>query len=78
MFNNDFRSPVCIDDAPGDSLCEWCGKPAVYQLVVSGGNHHNKGGRFCATCGREFVRTVADSLDRVVTAETVLKRLSSL
>lgn len=81
MLHSDFRSPVSIDDAPPGSHCEWCGKPAIYQLVVIGGKRHNAEGRFCATCGEEFVCTVADSLSRTVTAETaetVLKRLSSL
>jgi hypothetical protein len=70
MLNNDFRSPVTVDDAPAGSRCEWCGKPAVYQLLATGGKYHNQEGCFCATCGEEFVRAVADSLSRVITAET--------
>ncbi len=70
MLNNDFRSPVTIDDAPPGSLCEWCGKPAIYQLLVTGGQCHNEEGRFCAKCGEEFVRTVADSLNRLNITET--------
>ena len=70
MLNNDFRSPVTVDDAPAGSLCEWCGKPAVYLLLTTGGTYHNQEGCFCATCGEGFVRTVADSLNRLNIAET--------
>lgn len=70
MLNNDFRGPVSIDDAAPGSYCEWCGKPARYQLVVTGGKHHNEEGRFCSTCGEAFILAVAESLSRVLTAET--------
>src|SRR5579872_1927638 len=65
MLNSDFRSPVSIDDAPPGSRCEWCGKPAMYNLLVTGGKHHNEEGRFCGACGEEFIRNVADSLNRI-------------
>jgi hypothetical protein len=70
MLGNEFRSPVAVDAAPAGSHCEWCGKPAIYQLMVIGGKHHNEAGRFCQKCGEEFVRAVAESLSRVLTAET--------
>jgi hypothetical protein len=69
MFNHDFRQPVSLDDAPPSSRCEWCGKPAVYQLTALGGLHHNQAGCFCQACSEEFTRTVADSLSRVITAD---------
>ncbi len=69
MLNNDFRGPVSIDDAPPGSHCERCGKPAIYQLVVTGGKRHNEEGRFCSTCGEAFIRAVASSLSRVTIAE---------
>ena len=37
---NEFRQPVSVDDAPAGSVCEWCGKPAVRQLIAQGGKHH--------------------------------------
>jgi hypothetical protein len=69
MFENEFRQPISVDQAPTGSLCEWCGKPAVQQLTALGGRSHNDGGFFCRSCGEEFARTVADSLSRVITAE---------
>jgi len=69
MFENEFRQPTSVDQAPAGSLCEWCGKPAVQQLTALGGRSHNDGGFFCRSCGEEFARTVADSLSRVITAE---------
>lgn len=70
MLDNAFRQPVSVDFAPEGRLCEWCGKPAVYQLIAIGGKCHSEGGFFCQACGEEFVRTVADSLSRVITADT--------
>lgn len=70
MTGNEFRGPVSIDAAPAGSHCEWCGKPAIYQLVVIGGKYHNEEGRFCAKCGEKFILAVAESLNRVLTAET--------
>ncbi len=78
MFADDFRQPVSIDDAPAGHLCEWCGKPAIYQLTVTGGRHHNEEGFFCQTCGEQFARTVADSLSRAITADTVGSRSGQL
>lgn len=69
MFENEFRQPISVDQAPAGSLCEWCGKPAVQQLTALGGLSHNEGGFFCRSCGEEFARTVADSLSRVITDE---------
>lgn len=71
MLDLDFRQTVSIDPSPKSRRCEWCGEPAVYQLTALGGLHHNQGGYFCQTCGEEFVRTTADTLDRVITAEVV-------
>ena len=71
MSKNDFRQPLTVDQAPAGSLCEWCGKPAVQQLIAIGGKYHNDSGFFCRSCGEEYARTVADSLSRVITAETV-------
>lgn len=70
MFAYDFRQPVSLDDVPPGRSCEWCGKPAIYQLTVLGGIHHNEEGFFCQACGEEFARTVADSLSRVIAADT--------
>lgn len=72
MLGYDFRQPVSIDNAPRGRVCEWCGKPAVYQLTALGGKHHNEEGLFCQACGEQFARTIADSLSRVVTAETTI------
>jgi len=69
MLNNEFRQPVSVDFAPEGRLCEWCGKPAVHQLTGLGGTHHNEGGFFCQACGEEFVRAIASSLSRVITAD---------
>jgi hypothetical protein len=44
--HDDFRQPVSIDHAPPTRHCEWCGKPAVYQLTALGGVHHNEAGFF--------------------------------
>ncbi len=70
MLDYDFRQPVFIDDAPQARFCEWCGKPAVYQLTALGSTHPDKERFFCQVCGEEFTRTVADSLSRVITADT--------
>lgn len=70
MSDHEFRSPVSVDAAPAGSHCEWCGKPAIYQLMAIGGKHHNEGGRFCSRCGEEFIRAVTDTLSRAITPET--------
>lgn len=67
---NEFRQPVSIDDAPAGSVCEWCGKPAVRQLIAQGGKRHNEGGFFCAACGEEFIRMVTGSPGREVKTKT--------
>ncbi|HEX9134460.1 MAG TPA: hypothetical protein VF844_19390 [Ktedonobacteraceae bacterium] len=72
-IENEFRQPLSIDDAPPESVCEWCGKPAEHQLTALGGNFHNESGFFCRICGEAFVRAVASSLRREVTAETAAK-----
>lgn len=69
MFDHDFRQLVSIDSAPPTQCCEWCGKPAVYHFTTLGGEPHNEASFFCQVCGDEFIRTVADTLDRIVTAE---------
>lgn len=66
MFEHEFRSPVAVDDAPRGSHCEWCGQSAMYQLTVIGGKHHNEQGNFCRACGNEYIRVVAESLNRVI------------
>ena len=70
MIAYDLRQPVSLDEAPAGSFCKWCGKPAIYQLTAVGDIHHNEEGFFCQTCGEEFTRTVADSLNRVITTDT--------
>lgn len=70
MLEKAFRQPVSLDFAPEGRLCEWCGKPAVHQLTALGGTCHNEGGFFCQACAEEFVRAVADSLSRVIPADT--------
>jgi len=67
MFENEFRRPVSIDLAPEGSVCEWCGKPAVYQITAIGGMHHNEQGIFCSKCSAQYACAVADSLNRIVT-----------
>ena len=69
MSQNAFRQPVSLDVAPRGHLCEWCGKPAVHQLTTPGGTYHSEGGFFCQRCCEEFVRTNAESLIRVITAD---------
>lgn len=69
MFSSDFRQPVMIDEAPTGHGCEWCGKPARYQLTALGGMHHNEEGMFCQACAQEFARAVAESLSRVMTPD---------
>ncbi len=70
MSTNNFRQQVAIDQAPPRHSCEWCGHPAVYQMTALGGPNHNDTGLFCQACGEEFVHAVADTLDRVITADT--------
>jgi protein-arginine kinase activator protein McsA len=77
MSENEFRQPISIDFAPSGSVCEWCGKPATQQLTAIGGRSHNEGGYFCGTCGAEFARTVAESMNRVPTPEEVVGTQSS-
>ena len=72
MFENEFRRPISIDLAPPGSVCEWCGKPAVYQLTAIDGNHHNEQGLFCSTCSVQYTCAMADSLSRVITEETLV------
>ena len=72
MLELDFRQPISIDDAPRARRCEWCGRPAVYQLTALGGLHHNEVGCFCQACGESFARTVAESMNRVITADVSL------
>ncbi|MGH2481289.1 MAG: hypothetical protein ACRDHW_16670 [Ktedonobacteraceae bacterium] len=61
MAENEFRRSVSTDSAPRGSHCEWCGKPAVYQLTAIGGFSHNDSGLFCRECGEKFARTVAQA-----------------
>ncbi|HET8840515.1 MAG TPA: hypothetical protein VFN35_03570 [Ktedonobacteraceae bacterium] len=72
MIDLNFRQPVSIDNAPKSRQCEWCGKPAVYQLTVQGGLRHNKAGLFCQACGEEFIRIIADTLDREPTPDAAV------
>jgi hypothetical protein len=74
MSTNDFefRQPLSIDDAPAGSVCEWCGKPAIHQLIALGGVHHNESGFFCYQCSEAFVRAIASSLRREVTTEAAV------
>lgn len=61
MAENEFRRSVSTDSAPRGSRCEWCGKPAVFQLTAIGGFSHNDSGLFCRECGDKFSRTVAQA-----------------
>lgn len=61
MAESEFRRSVSSDSAPRGSLCEWCGKPAVFQLTAIGGSSHNDSGLFCRDCGERFASTVAQS-----------------
>jgi len=69
MLDNEFGQSVTMDFAPEESICEWCGKPAVEQLTVIGGIRHNEGGYFCHACGETFIQTVADPKSRVASAK---------
>lgn len=69
MLENEFRRPVSIDIAPEGSVCEWCGKPAVYQITAIGSIQHNEQGFFCDKCGVQYIWATADSLNRIVTEE---------
>ncbi len=69
---NGFRKPISIDLAPAERACEWCGKPAVYQLTALGGMHRNESGFFCGPCSEAFVRAVASSLYREVRGEVTV------
>ena len=69
---NGFRQPISIDLAPAERVCEWCGKPAVYQLTALGGMDHNESGFFCGPCSEAFVRAVASSLYREVREEVTV------
>ena len=70
MLENEFTGPVSVDAAPVGSHCEWCSKPAIYNLLVTGGKHHNEEGLFCADCGEKFVRVVTGTLDKVLFVKT--------
>ena len=39
-------------------------KPAVYQLVVTGGKRHNEEGRFCSHVAKHLFSAVAESLQQ--------------
>ena len=71
---HELRQPVSIDFAPGGSVCEWCGKPALQTLTVIGGLGQNESGYFCSGCGKEFIRVVASDLRREISAETAVAR----
>jgi len=70
MLDNEFRRPVCIDDAPRGKACDWCGQPAIYQITVTGGIAHNDVGFYCSKCATHYTVAVADMLDRIVTTES--------
>lgn len=59
---NEFRQPFSIDIPPQGCLCEWCGKPAMHQIIGQGGKYHNDGGYFCKECGEKFIREITASL----------------
>ena len=69
---NGLRQPISIDLAPTERVCEWCWKPAVYQLTALGGMDHNESGFFCGPCSEAFVRAVASSLYREVREEVTV------
>lgn len=69
MLNNVIRRPITVDIAPYGSICQWCINPACLQLTVQGDKDLSEGRYFCQSCGDEFVRNVADTLTREVTAE---------
>jgi hypothetical protein len=73
MLDNEFRRPVCIDDAPKSKVCEWCGRPAIYQLTTIGGRAHNDEGFYCSECAMHYTSAMADLLNRVVTAESTAR-----
>ena len=71
-IENEFRQPLSIDAVLEGSVCQWCGKPVEHELTESGGTYHNESGLFCRICGEAFVRAVASSLRREVSAEAVI------
>ncbi len=64
MPNNEFNQSISVDFAPHNSVCEWCGKPAVQELTVIGGKYHNKSGFFCLACGKEFSSLIAHTSEQ--------------
>ncbi len=67
MLDLSFRQPICVDDAPQGSRCVWCRAPASLQLIVLGSSFQHETECFCRSCGEEYVRITAESLDRVIT-----------
>ena len=51
MVVDEFHQPISFDLAPSDSVCLWCGKPAVRQIIAIGGKSHSQRGYFCSSCG---------------------------
>jgi hypothetical protein len=69
MLTRALRQPVSVDVAPQGSKCIWCSKPATMKLTIRGEGESQAGGPFCQHCGVEFICIVADSLERVITAD---------
>jgi len=67
MLDLALRQPISVGDAPQGSRCVWCKAPASLQLIVHGGYFQQEMECFCPSCGEEFVRITAESLDRVIT-----------
>ena len=74
MEEHEFCRTVSFDNAPQDSRCERCGKPAVFRLTAIGGMAHNNSGVFCLACGSTFVKLLAQTFeaDTATNSECVL------
>lgn len=63
MSNNEFSWLVATDFASRESICAWCGEPAVQQLTTIGGRYDHASGFFCQACGELFKHLVNRSSD---------------
>lgn len=75
MAKHEFSGPIAIDFAPVGSACEWCGKPAEYELTAIGGARHNMSGLFCRSCGNEFIKSVTGDYDLDMLRRELLRSL---
>jgi len=65
MQTNEFNRLFSIDTVPSGKVCNWCDKLAEKQITAIGGNHHNKSGAFCHSCGEQFSQCIDNALPKV-------------